>query len=296
MKGYPKSISSFACIGIVLITMLSCGCASWSKWDLRGSGEDSKSTRDMPLKRVSRAVELDTEFIQIKFDPADPDQLQSLWQWVDETVLAADVRSELTNNGLRIGKVVQPDRLLGRIDSLRSDESADVVDDFLTSAAVASHQSEGEKTIPMRVGRRYELPVRMPIQGDQLVIVDDQPQPVGRNLFDPQFLLAITPHSGRSAGELRFRIRPEVQHGDMRQDWVKGEAALRIDVRRESWSLDSMEFELTGSEGDLFVISEAAVRKGIGRQMFGGKTVDQLEQQTILLIRIGNIPTPAEKL
>ncbi len=219
-----------------------------------------------------------------------------MWQWVDETVLSPETRTVLRHNGLRIGKAAQPERLVGKLDALQSAQPPDVVADFLSSVAVSSHQSEGTKTIPMRLGKRYELPVRLPVQGDQVVIVHDDPQPIGRTLRDPQFLLAVRPQSGGAASQIRLRVRPEIQHGDMRQDWVQGDAALRIDVRRQSWSLDSMEFELSGGEGDLFVVSETTDRKGLGREMFGGKNVDQMEQQTVLLIRIANVPTPAEKL
>ncbi|QEF97343.1 hypothetical protein Mal15_13830 [Stieleria maiorica] len=282
---------------ILTCAILPVGCASWSSWP--GHEDSPHSDRGgptLPLKKITRTIELETRFVQIRFDPADPDQLQSMWQWVDETVLSPETRTVLRHNGLRIGKAAQPERLVGKLDALQSAQSPDIVADFLSSVAVSSHQSEGTKTIPMRLGKRYELPVRLPIQGDQVVIIHDHPQPIGRTLRDPQFLLAVTPRPDRVASQIRLRVRPEIQHGDMQQDWVQGDAALRIDVRRQSWSLDSMEFELAGGEGDLFVVSETTERKGLGREMFGGKNVDQMEQQTVLLIRIANVPTPAEKL
>ncbi len=276
--------------------VLLAGCASWSNWP--GHEDSHQETRavNLPLKKIARSIELETRFVQIRFDPNDPDQLQSMWQWVDETVLPPETRKVLYHNGLRIGKAAQLDRLVGKLDSLQSAEPTDVVAKFLSSVAVSSHQSEGSKTIPMRLGKRYELPVRLPVQGDHVVIIHEEPQPIGQTLRDPQYLLAVTPQPGSSASQIRLRVRPEIQHGDMQQDWVQGDAALRIDVRRQSWSLDALEFQLTGGEGDLFVISETADRKGLGTEMFGGKNVDQMEQQTVLLIRIANVPTPAEKL
>ena len=291
----PSSVCGligFTLLGLVLLG----GCTSWSRWGGRGEEGSGDRVPVLPLRKITRSIELESRFIQIRFDPAEPDQLQSIWQWVDETVLPSDVRKVLQSNGLRIGKATQDERLVRRLEALQAGESADVVDQFLSSASVSSHQSEGTKAIPMRIGKRYELPVRLPIQGDQVVMVDDEPQPVGRTLRDPQFLLAITPQTGPSAAEIRLRIRPEIQHGEMRQDWVQGDAALRIDVRRQSWSLDSMEHELVGGEGDLFVIGETPERKGIGKAMLGGKNVDQMEQQTVLLVRIANIPRPSEKL
>jgi hypothetical protein len=280
---------------VVALLAAASGCGSWSNWTSRGE-HAANSAKPLPLKKVSRTVELETRFLQLQLDPAKPDQLQSVWQWVDETVIPIPKRNRLSSNGLRIGKVIRPERLTRRLESLHRGEAGDIVDEFLASAAISSHQSEGKRTIPLRLGKRHELPVRLPIEGPQVVLIDDQPQPIGRTLADPQFLFAVTPAEGDSALEVRLRMRPEIQHGDMRQDWVPGEAALRIDVRRQSWSLDDLEFELSGGEGDLFLLGQTAPRKGLGEQMFGGTDVDQLEQQTVLLLRIANVPTPAEKL
>ena len=250
----------------------------------------------LPLKRASTSIELEARFIQIRFDPHQPDQLQSLWQWVDETILPHQTRRALLHNGLRVGKVVQPERVTSKLDRLESARQRNVVDQFLAAARVSSHQAEGTQTIPMRLGRRHELPVDDPKSGVHVVIVHDQPQPIGKTLLDPQFLFAITPRRGASASQIRLQLRPEVQHGDMQQDWVQGDAALRIDIRRQSWSLESIDLNLVGGEGDLFAISESSQRKGLGMQMFGGENVDGMQEQTILLLRIVNIPTPAERL
>ncbi|MCA9136354.1 MAG: hypothetical protein KDB00_06340 [Planctomycetales bacterium] len=283
-------------VAVLVVAVVLGGCSSWAKWDQRGDSGRADRIAHLPLRKVARSIELETRFIQIRFDPSDPDQLQSMWQWVDETVLPSETRVVLQNNGLRIGKATHEERLLGKLESLGSNASDGVVEQFLSSASISSHQSEGTKTIPMRLGKRYELPVRLPIHGDHVIMVHDDPQPIGRTLRDPQFLFAVTPQAGQSSAEIRLRIRPEIQYGDMQQDWVQGDAALRIDVRRQSWSLDSMELELPGGEGDLFVVAETSQRKGLGKAMLGGKNVDQMEQQTVLLLRIANVPTPAEKL
>lgn len=285
-------------LGILSIVLLAlfCGCSSWAKWSPRGEPSQLDRSHKMPLRKVARSIEVGTQFIQIQFDPADPDQLQSMWQWVDETVIPIETRRSLNRNGLRIGKVVQPQRLNSKLESLKSHESQDVVDQFLASASISSHQSEGDRIEPMRIGKRSELPLRLPVKGIHVPMVFEDGEVRAKTLLDPTFLLAITPHAGQSSAEISLRIRPEIQHGNMRQNWVQGDAALRIDVRRETWSLDSLEFELVGGEGDLFVVSETESRRGLGKMMLGGKNVDQLEQQTVLLLRIVNIPTPAEKL
>ncbi|MEO1615310.1 MAG: hypothetical protein AAFV88_05640 [Planctomycetota bacterium] len=281
-------------LGLGLMT--ASGCLPLSVWSEKESASENEATRALPLRKIARTIEIESNFVQIQFDPQQPDQLQSVWQWVDETVIPLSTRQRLLRNGLRVGKVTQPDRVQAKLETLRGEQTRGIVDAFLESAEIASHQMQGAKTIPMRIGKRYELPVRLPIKGTRVVFVDDEPQPVGRTLFDPQFLFAITPDRGRGNQSLTLRMRPEVQYGDMQQDWVQGDAALRIDVRRQSWSLGQLEFELTGGEGDLYLIGETTERQSLGRDMLGGENVDQMEQQTVLLLRFANIPTPADKV
>ncbi|OYP35514.1 hypothetical protein [Rhodopirellula sp. MGV] len=280
----------------LLLAVVIGGCASLTSWPETERTDTAKPLANSPLRKVRRSIELDAQFVKIRFNPSEPDQLQSMWQWVDETVLSPEIRQSLYANGLRIGKAVQPDRLKSRLDDLRSQEARDELDTFLTSAGVASHQSEGRVAIPMRLGRRHELPVRDPMVGAHVIIVDDEPQPVGRTLLNPHFLFAITPQPSRSPAEVRLSIRPEIPYGDMQMDGLQASAAFRIDVRRQAWVLDKLGFELVGGEGDVFVIAETATRHGLGEMMLGGKDVNQLKEQTVILLRVANIPTPAEEI
>ncbi|MCC9602541.1 hypothetical protein LOC67_18475 [Stieleria sp. JC731] len=273
-----------------------CGCASLSTWSEPDANESSAANGQSPLRKIRRSIELDAQFVKIRFNPSDPDQLQSMWQWVDETVLPPDTRRALQANGLRVGKAVQPQRLTSRLENLRSQEARGELDAFLASAGVASHKTEGKQTIPMRLGRRHELPVCNPMAGPQIIIVDDEPQPIGRTLVNPYFLFAITPQPSRAPAEVRLSIRPEIPYGDVQMDGLQASAAFRIDVRREAWVLDRLAFDLKAGEGDLFVIAETPTRQGIGKMMLGGKDVNQLEEQTIILLRVANIPTPAEEI
>lgn len=275
------------------LMLLFCGCASWSD---RAAHVEREPIDAKPATRASRSIEVESNFVQVRFDPAKPDQLQSIWQWVDETVIPADKRVLLARNGLRVGRVAQHDRLQARVEEFRAENPPDVIDQFLASASVASHQTEGTDRIPLRIGKRKELPVRSPINGEQVILFHDGEELVGETLNDPQFLFAVTAERGNLRGTMRLRLRPEVQHGEMEQSFVAGGAAMRIDVRRPSWSFEPLEFDLPASEGDLFVITETASRRGLGRQMFGGKNVDQLEQQTMVLLRVTHIPTAADKL
>ncbi|NNE00335.1 MAG: hypothetical protein HKN47_23700 [Pirellulaceae bacterium] len=237
---------------------------------------------------------MNVEFVPIEIDETTPDDIQSLWQWVDETNLAATTRRELISNGLRTGRVIDAERFRSRLDSMTQPKS--VVDQFLSQADVASEVSHGGRRIPMRTGRRYELPVRQPIEGSHVSLVRLDGELFGRTLVDPQFLLALTPTSGNTPQQINLRFRPEIQHGSMRQSWVSSDTALRIDTRRETWSIDQLDFMLTGVENDTFVMGTTAERIGLGKQMLSGTSSDNTHQQVVVLITLAQVPTPADQI
>ena len=141
-----------------------------------------------------------------------------------------------------------------------------------------------------------EFSILQPLAGEHAVIVHQDPQPIGRTLLDPQFILAITALASDEMGEAKLKIRPEVQLGSMRPDVIRGQAGSRIDMRRDAWSLAELEFEIEGAEGDWFMISGTVPQKGIGKQMFSGKSVQQQDQLTVMLLRFANVPKPSDQL
>ena len=234
------------------------------------------------------------QFVPIAVDETTPDEIQSLWQWTDETIVQPELRRELLLNGLRVGRVVRGERLHQRLDSLRVEKNQ--LDDFLTQASVASEVSHGGQRYPARIGRRFELPLHQPIEGSHVSMVRMNGELFGRTLQDPQFLFAVTPSMGASSAEIQLRLRPEIQHGHMRQHWVSSDAALRMESRRETWSLEELDLELTGSEGDAFLIGATVPRVGLGKQMLSGHGSDNSQQQVVLILTLQQIPTSAEML
>jgi hypothetical protein len=148
----------------------------------------------------------------------------------------------------------------------------------------------------MRIGRRYELPVRQPIEGSHVSMAHLGGELFGKTLADPQFLFAVTASNGQSSGEVHLRLRPEIQHGSMRQRWVSSDAALRIDTRRETWSIKELDLNFTGGEGDAILIGATVPRVGLGKQMLSGHGSENSRQQVVMIVTLRRIPTAAELL
>ena len=274
------------CSLCVLMTLI-VGCASWS--EDRGRNASLPNIRENP-----RAMILQVEFLPIKIDEEDVDADASIWQWVDETAIDATSRRRLIANGLRIGRVINVERFRSRVEGMRPSE--DVVDEFLAGASIASEVSHRDKRIPLRYGRRSELPLRLPMEGDRVTLLRLGDETIGRTLVDPQYLFAVVANRGKATGQASLRLRPEIQHGDMKQQWVTSDSALRIDTRRETWSLDELDVHLNGTEGDTFVVAGGHHPRGLAEQMLAGKSADNSPLQMLVMIRFDQVPGPTDEL
>jgi hypothetical protein len=113
---------------------------------------------------------------------------------------------------------------------------------------------------------------------------------IGRTLQDPQFLFAITPDISQLSGQLHLRLRPEIQHGGTRQRFVTADSAIRIDTRRDAWSLNELDLNISVNQGETIVLAAEMPLRGLGEQMFTGHNANQEHQQVVVLIKIAKIP------
>ncbi|WP_146596208.1 hypothetical protein [Novipirellula galeiformis] len=262
------------------------GCATWMD---RSSGELLRHQAGKtlaPANQSPQSIILSVEFHSIQSSSSD--RVASMWQWVDEMVLTPSRRADLAANGLRVGKVIRPDQFKQRLSEMAGPR--DVVDVFLGEADVASEVAAGSRRIPMRLAKRYELPLRQPRSGSHVTMLRNKGQTIGKTLQDPQYLLAITPSKSKTASQIHLQCRPEIQHGSMRQKWISSDSAMRIDTRRDAWSLDWLDIEFAGGKDDLFVVSASDPAFGLGKEMLSGVSADNVQEQVVVLIKIDRLP------
>lgn len=295
---------------LICFLTLTSGCATWkdsSSLESMNSGDPaaslSHSTSSNVVKASSSQVLLDVEFLKLDLEKASVTDRSQLWNWVDESVIDDQQRHQLFENGFRAGLVVDSQGFRKHVRSMTG--TKDVVDEFLGSASVASDLQGGSQQIAMRMGRRYELPLREPMEGSHVTMVRVEGQTIGRTLGSPQFLLALQAAELTANNRLRLHVRPEVQFGQMRQQFVGGgsNSGLRIDQRRQSWPMPTLDMEWNVSKDQLIVLTTDAYASpdamtthpvastSLANQMFVGKNSDQREEQLVLLIRVSQIPT-----
>lgn len=279
----------------ILIAFAACpfaGCARWKDSVSHESNVSKAAATIGTFKESKNRVVVEVEFVNRIIDESDANE--DLWQWVDETAIDSRVRQKLISNGIRSGFVSSEDRFRDHLQP--ADKTHDVVETFLAEASVASDVAHGSKRIPMRLGKRVELPLGQPIEGSHVAMLRVDGETVGQTLPNAQYLLALAATQADSANQIRLKIRPEIQYGDTKQKWVSSDTALRIDSRRETWSLPELDLNLVASEQDLIVLAPTRPLKGLAKRMLSGTGSDQEDEELYVLLRIVQIPSAVDQL
>jgi len=215
----------------------------------------------------------DTISLAIEFRHVPSSALgKSMWLSIDETAFDARVRQAWLANGLRIGLLNSWENApVG--DAAADGRMKDPVNELFAGAEILGAQTDGRETIPLRPSRRHELPLAPTLEGSHTVLIQQTGGLTGLGLSDPQFLLALTAEEGSRNGQTILHIRPEIQHGSIRQKFVSSDTAVRIQTGRQRWELTDLDFAWTARPGAVLVIApvmqpdESEPTFGLGRQM-----------------------------
>jgi hypothetical protein len=316
-------VAIFQCFVAVVLMCAVGGCANW-----HSDADLSKVTRGLPPpKKPPGGAVLDIAFVSIRpsavastsaptrtpranrsgaqegdevpetdsspdaDDSVDPMSVSGepidIWRLLDETVVVPEVRGSLRRNGIRFGKVQNVGDFHQQLQAIRRTPSP--TSEVLEIADVQSDLSHQARRITCRIGKRYELPVRQPATQDQVVLVARGDATVGQTLSNAQPLFALRASTADSRS-VTLLLRPEIQHGEMRQTWVGSDAALRIENRRDAWVLDDLTTEITLEKGGILVAGGIDPTFGLGKHMFTGTTAEGDTDQVLMVIRVVELP------
>jgi len=283
-----------------LLLFTTVGCRTWNKSGTEVLSHQNAQATDTtaPSSFNRKRVILDIEFLNSvpreSSASSDQESNPSLWQWVDETCIDPSLRQNMLRNGIRVGLVNNEEEFRNQLNEHKEDR--DLVETFLAEASIASDLAHGSQSMPMRLGRRYELPLRQPFEGSHVAMLRKGDELIGKTMQNAQYVLALTSGRGKTPEQIELKLHPEIQHGDTVRKWVSSDTALRIDSRREAWQLECLNLQLHAQEGDLIVIAPTQPLRGLAKHMLSGAGQDNQQEQLILLIRVTQIPTLIEEL
>ncbi|MEM9367839.1 MAG: hypothetical protein AAGD07_17745 [Planctomycetota bacterium] len=228
-------------LNVAWLLALGSGCSllsdpTWSR-ELEKQDEPSavvaQSSSSLPRLNAN-SLPLHAEFLHVPLDAIDEDW----WAEVDETILEPEVRHSWLRNGFRIGVVRGSDEAL--VPLRQASRPVDAETELLTGAGVAGGSPSGARTIPLRLGRRHEMPLSPNLAGEPALLLKTRVGIRGHHLPSPQMVLSLTPEPGGHTNRCTLQIQAEVHHGVSRQRFVAGDAAIRMAASRDKWVLEGL--------------------------------------------------------
>ncbi|WP_164101120.1 hypothetical protein [Candidatus Laterigemmans baculatus] len=268
---------------IAIATATWSGCAQW-----KSEPPPELARGGLPPAQVADEVAiLEVAFVRLpEASPALPETpgAASFVDRLDETVVPGEMRERLATNGIRVGRLltIEPGQMgeaAPADEATRLMEEANVVSDF----------EQRRRRISCRDGQPYTLAVRRPSGERVSTLIRTSEGVVGKSLSDPQFMLILRTRM-LDDGRLAVRLTPEVQHGEVRQNYVSSDLAIRMEFQRDQWTLHELMCEVPLSEGQAIVLMPQKEAFGLGKQMFVGERADLSQERIAVVLRLQRRP------
>jgi hypothetical protein len=261
-------------------------CPAWAVAALAGCAPvqvpDDMPGRLLPAARMSPdSVILEIGYAQIPL--ADKDLYNEVWQQVDEQALSLDLRQELARNGLRCG--ILGKRIPEKVRSLIDQQTATVdkrSEDLDVGQVEVDRQT---RRLQCRAARRVKVLCSKSFPQLSLLIRDGN-SVRGRQLEKAQCLFALKPYP-QEDGRVQIDLLPEVEHGDLKQQWVGGEGTLMQRIGRDRVTFESLRISLSLAPGQMIVASSVEEPIGLGEHFFI-ESVGGTLQRSLLFIRLAH--------
>jgi hypothetical protein len=257
---------------LLTVLLLPAGCA---RLDLA-----AKTPGKLPPARLSPdAVVLDMAFVRLP--AADQERYDSIWTAADEQVFSPELRRELATNGLRVGVFGQqlPTSVRELVDAKQTalDERSEDLD------AGDVEVRGGNRHLQVRAGRRTKI-LASKTYPALAVLLNEDGQVRGHHFNQAQCVLALKPYP-QGDGRVKLDLTPEIEHGELKSQWARGEGMLMQRLGRERLVLDRLRLEALLSPGEWLVLSSSAEIKGLG-QYFFAETAGGTVERTMVLVRL----------
>jgi hypothetical protein len=238
------------------------------------------------------------EFLFMRMPVSDSAGYADVWAAADEQSFDADLRRQLSDNGLRCGVLglelptALRERLSGSPSSLEERS-----EDINTSDVEVDRTARRKQC---RAGRRAKIVVSK--THESLSVLTCEGGAVrGRLVEKAQCLFALKPYP-QGDGRVKIDVTPEVEYGDVKQQWVGGNGTMMQRMGKDRIVLDALNMAAMLSPGQSLVLSSTEDAHGLGEHFFV-ETAGGTQERTYLMIRVaqtqhddlfapGQIPSP----
>ena len=268
------------CSCVLTAALALAGCAVVITAGCAQIATQSEQPSKLPPARMSAdSVVLEVAFVRLP--AADRDAFETIWSRADEQPFSAELRREMGANGLRAGVLGQqlPSELRALLEAAPNvlEERSEDVETSDTEV------NRAPRRMQCRSGRRAKILASKTFPSLALLQREGE-QVRGHQLKDAQCLLALKAYP-QGDGRVKLDITPEVEHGQLKTQWVGTEGSLMQRVGRDKLVFDRLRLEATLTPGEVLVFSNTEEIKGPGEAFFA-ETAGGTVERTLLLVRV----------
>lgn len=243
---------------------------------------DDIQGRLLPAARMSPdSVILEIGYAQMPL--AERALSDEVWHQADEQALALELRQDLARNGLRCG--ILGKRIPEKVRALM-DQQSTAVDRRSEDLDVGQVEVDRQtRRLQCRAARRVKVLCSKSFPQLSL-LTRDGGSVRGRQLEKAQCLFALKPYP-QNDGRVQIDLLPEVEHGELKQQWVGGEGTLMQRVGRDKVTFDALRVSLSLAPGQMIVISAVEEPIGLGEHFFV-ESVGGTPHRSLLFVRLAH--------
>jgi hypothetical protein len=225
------------------------------------------------------AVALDIAFVRMP--AADLEGYEAIWTAADEQSFPPELRQNLATNGIRAG--IFGSQLHARLWDLMDAKSSAAVDEKADRVASQVPSGSGKRHLQLRAGRRSKI-LASKTYPVLPVLLSEDGQVRGHELQQAQCLWTLRSYP-QGDGNVKLDLTPEIEHGEMKSQWVPSEGSFINQVGKDRMALDRLRLEARVAPGQWLVLSCTSEIKGLGEHFFAESSGGAVER-TFVLIRV----------
>lgn len=263
-------------VGLSACQLCGCHLLETPKWTLREAVDESP----LAIPRLADdSVVVEVSFIRV---PAkDQQQLKQVWNDVDETDIAASLRTKLKENGIRCGKL--PSAIPSSFETLLSGDK-NITDSTAQAGSLNLNMGLRNRRLQCTAGSENFVVLSDAVI-DNLVVIHSEEQYTSAEKFQQaqcQFEFRTYPQAD---GSVRLELVPQIHHGVAKSQFKGHDGAWLLKTQRDVEEYTDLLIDTRLLPGESLLLSCDELAHGLGGHFFS-KNDDQTEIQHMLRLRI----------
>ncbi len=264
----------------VLITIATtlCGChlLKTPKWALQKEVE--KSPLSSP-RLAEDSVVIEVSFIRVATE--NREAIEKAWNDIDETHIPAELRTKLTENGFRYGKL--PSAIPSSFEQLLTDDK-NTTDPTAQAGNLNLNLGLRNRRLQCSAGSENHIVLSDSVVND-MVVIHSEDQYTSAERFQQaqcQFEFRTYPQPN---GSVRLEVVPQIHHGAAKSHFHGHDGAWLLRTQREIEEYTDLLVDTNLQPGESLLLSCTELAPGLGGHFFSDND-DQTEVQHMLRLRV----------